>query len=569
MTRKGILLPLILLLALASSAEAAAADTIVIMPFENVSGRAEYNWVGESFAASLAEMLDRHGLVSIHSDERNVAYKQEGLPPTAILTRATMIKIAERAGANLVVLGTYRINDERDKEKKEDQPEITLDNQQEKKIERTISITARIIDIREGRMVGEFNMGGDLLELQRLQGNLAYEILYKHNQALPFSRDQILTQATKAPIGAFENYIKGTLTRDREARIGFLERAIKEYAEKTRDKYIAAIFELGRIYYEGNDFNEAVKQLSLIGEDDPLYDEAQFYLGVATDSLNQTDTALSSLQKLAPRLPLYEVYNNIGVIFIKKKQYADAVNHLKPAAEAAPRDTDTQFNLGYAYFLAKDYANSAAALKKEIERRPSDGEAFYVLSKALLAMNDQAGATQASDQAKKLLPAFAQWETKGMPVIARMKTSFSKANYYRYKRDQDDRINARNVAGSQSQQAGQPLDTARTAFLAGRDEEALSLLGRHLQTAPQSYEAHLLMGRVYERRGDFDRATNALKAAIFWNPRLVAAHVLLGRIAVLKKDCPAAQTSLDKALQIEPADQDAQALKRLIADRCS
>ena len=559
-----------MLLVFAPSARASAADTIVIMPFENVSGRVEYNWVGESFAASLAELLDRHGLVSIRSDERNVAYKQEGLPPTAILTRATMIKIAERAGANLIVLGTYRINDEREKEKKEVQPETTpAPPSQEKKIERTISITARIIDIREGRMVGEFNMGGDLLELQKLQGNLAYEILYKHNQALPFSRDQILTQATKAPLGAFENYIKGTLTRDREARIDFLERAIKEYAEKTRDKYVTAIFELGRIYYEGNDFSEAVKQLSLIAEEDPRYDEAQFYLGVATDSLNQTDAALSSLQKLAPKLPLYEVYNNIGVIFIKKKQYTDAVNHLKPASEAAPRDTDTQFNLGYAYFLAKDYANAAAALKKEIERRPSDGEAFYVLSKTLLAMNDQAGATQASDQAKKLLPAFAQWETKGMPVIARMKMGFSKANYYRYKRDQDERISARNTASSQPSQTGQPLEAARSAFLAGRDEEALSLLGRHLQTAPQSYEAHLLMGRVYERRGDFDRATNALKAAIFWNPRLVPAHVLLGRIAVLKKDCPAAQTSLDKALQIEPTDQDAQALKRLIADRCS
>jgi tetratricopeptide (TPR) repeat protein len=567
MTRINILLSLILSLALSPAAPAAATDTVVVMPFENVSGRAEYNWIGESFAASLAELLDKPGLVAIRSDERDVAYKQEGLPPTAILTRATMIKIAERAGANLVVMGTYRINDERETEKREPS-EVNLETPQEKKIERTISITARIIDIREGRLVGEFNMGGDLLQLQKLQGNLAYEVLYKRNPALPFSRDQLTANATKAPIGAFENYIKGTLTRDREARIGFFERAIKEYNEKTRENYIPAIFELGRIYYEGNDLNEAVKQLSLVGEEDPRYDEAQFYLAVATDRLGQTDAALSSLQKLAARLPLFEVYNNIGVIFIKKKQYADAVNHLKPAAEAAPRDTDTLFNLGYAYYLAKDYASSAAVLKKELERRPSDGEAFYVLSKALVAMNDQAGATSASDQAKKLLPSYAQWETKGMPDIARMKTSFSKANYYRYKREQDERVNAQPAASTQPLQTGNSLDAARNAFLAGRDEEALSLLGRHLQSAPQSHEAHLLMGRVYERRGDFDRAVNALKAAVFWNPKLVPAHVLLGRIAVLKKDCQSARSSLDKALQIDPADQDTQALKRLIDERC-
>src|SRR5262245_8487409 len=100
------------------------------MPFENLSGRTEYNWVGESFAAALGALLDKPGLVGIRPDERNVAYRQEGLPPTAILTRATMIKIAERAGANLVVIGNYRIAGEGR--------------------ESTITVSARVIDIREG-----------------------------------------------------------------------------------------------------------------------------------------------------------------------------------------------------------------------------------------------------------------------------------------------------------------------------------------------------------------------------------------------------------------------------------
>jgi tetratricopeptide (TPR) repeat protein len=519
------------------------------MPFENLSGRPEYNWVGESFAATLADLLDKPGLVGIRPDERNVAYKQEGLPPTAILTRATMIKIAERAGANLVVLGTYRI-----------------DGQGR---ESSITITARVIDIREGRLVGkEFNRGGNLIDLQKLQGEMAYEILYQHNQALPFSREMIINDATQAPIGAFENFIKATLTRDREARVGFLERAIKEYFEKTKNKYIPAIFELGRIHYETGDYKSALEQLAQVDDKNPRYDETQFYAGVAEDALNHTDKALATNQKLAERLPLYEVYNNIGVFFIKQKQYQTAINHLKPAVDAAPNDTDTLFNLGYAYFLAKDYGKSIASLKEEIKQRASDGEAFYILSKALSATNDQAAAVQASDQAKKLLPAFAQWETKGAPPLARLKTSFNKINYYRYKRDQDERLNVQSQVSGQTPQVDQLLETARNAFLQGRNEDALASLGKLLQTAPQNYEAHLLTGRVYERRGDFERATNALKAAIFWNPRLVAAHVLLGRIAVLKNDCKSAEESLNKALQIDQNDQDAQALKRLLNEKC-
>lgn len=528
---------------------AVATDTIIIMPFENSAGRPEYNWVGESFSASLADLLDKPGLVAIRPEERNVAYKQEGLPPTAILTRATMIKIAERAGANLVVMGTYRVAGEGR--------------------ESTITITARVVDIREGRIVGrEFNRGGAMIELQKLQGDLAYEILYQHNPALPFSRDQITAQASEAPIGAYENYIKGTLTRDREARIEFLERAIKEFSEKTKGQYLPAIFELGRIHYEAGDYKEALQHLTLINDKDPRYDETQFYIGVAQEYTGQSDKAIATLEKLAPQLPLYEVYNNIGVIHLRQRKYQEAINHLKPASDAAPRDTDTLFNLGYAYFLIKDNANAVATLKKEIEKRPSDGEAYYILSKAQAALGDQAGATESSNQAKKLLPAFAQWETKGIPIIARTKTTFSKANYYRYKRDKDERLTADTVGSSQPPAADQLFEAARTAFYAGRDEETLAQLAKLLQSAPQNHEAHLLMGRVYERRGDFDRAVNALKAAVFWNPKLVSAHVLLGRIAVFKSDCAGAQNSAAKALQIAPNDQDVQALKLSIEQKC-
>jgi tetratricopeptide (TPR) repeat protein/nucleotide-binding universal stress UspA family protein len=543
-------LALTLVLTVANAAFAGAAtDTIVTMPFENVSGRAEYNWVGESFAATLADLLDKPGLVGIRPDERNVAYKQEGLPPTAILTRATMIKIAERAGANLVVMGTYRIAGEgRDS---------------------TITITARVIDIREGRLIGkEFNRGGPLVDLQKLQGELAYEILYQHNPALPYSREMIVNDATQAPIGAFENFIKGTLTRDRDARIGFLDRAIKEYSEKTKNRYTPAIFEMGRLHFEAGDYKEALEQLLLIDEKDPRYDETQFYIGVAQNALGQTDKSLATLQKLAPRLPLYEVYNNIGVLFIKQKLFPEAINHLKPAADAAPRDTDTLFNLGYAYFLAKNYGAAADTLKNETKQRPSDGEAFYVLSKALAATADQPGATEAANQAKKLLPAFAQWETRGAPALARVKTSFSKINYYRYKREQDERLNAQTQVSSLTPQAEQLLESARNAFDAGRNEDALASLGKLIESQPQNHEAHLLMGRIYERRGDFDRAVNALKAAIFWNPRLVAAHVLLGRIAVLKNDCQSAEAAAAKALQIDANNQDALALRRLIEQKC-
>ena len=57
-------------------------DVVMVLPFENTSNRPEYNWVGESFADSLAELLNKPGLLVVSSDERELAYQQLRLPET-------------------------------------------------------------------------------------------------------------------------------------------------------------------------------------------------------------------------------------------------------------------------------------------------------------------------------------------------------------------------------------------------------------------------------------------------------------------------------------------------------
>src|SRR5580704_2136764 len=235
----------------------ASYDTLIVIPFENLSGRAEYNWIGEGFADALSALLNKTGLAAIQPDERDVAYKQEGLPPTAILTHAAMFKVAERAGADLVVMGTYSVEGEGK--------------------QGTLTVTARTVNVNEGRLMGrQQTEAAPILEMQRLQGNLAYETLYQHNPDIPYSRDQVVTEATAVPIGAFENYIKGKLTREHDAKVGFLEQAIKGYSEKTHTQYDAAAFELGRIRYDDHDFKGALEEMRTVDEKSPRFDEALF-----------------------------------------------------------------------------------------------------------------------------------------------------------------------------------------------------------------------------------------------------------------------------------------------------
>src|ERR1044072_519321 len=187
-----------------AQAQNPTADVVMVLPFENTSKpfRPEYNWVGESFADALAELLNKPGLVVVSSDERELAYQQLRLPETVIPSRATAIKLARQARATMIVFGSYSVAPPDEK-----QPGDAY-----------VQVTSRVIKVNEGRTLGEvldggwgtrqFDYGAVLTTLQDIHGRLPYQILYQRDKALPYSQNQIVQEATKIPQKAFEAYVK-------------------------------------------------------------------------------------------------------------------------------------------------------------------------------------------------------------------------------------------------------------------------------------------------------------------------------------------------------------------------
>src|SRR5688572_27519832 len=122
----------------------AAADVVMVLSFENTSNRPEYNWVGESFANSVAELLNKPGLIVVSNDERELAYQRLRLPPTVIPSRATAIKLAREAKATMIVIGTYNVTENPSAEDKD-----------KAATEAYVQVTARVIKVNEGRNLGE------------------------------------------------------------------------------------------------------------------------------------------------------------------------------------------------------------------------------------------------------------------------------------------------------------------------------------------------------------------------------------------------------------------------------
>ena len=203
---------------------APSGDVVMVLPFENTSNRPEFNWVGESFADSIAELLNKPGLLVVSSDERELAYQRLRLPETVIPSRATAIKLAREARATMVVIGSYSITPVPD----ESRPDQAKGDPEKLSTEALVQVTARVIKVNEGRTLGEvldggwatrqFDFGGPLTTLQNIHGRLAYQILYQRDKALPYSQNQLVQEATKVPPHAFEAFVKGVLLSERHPK---------------------------------------------------------------------------------------------------------------------------------------------------------------------------------------------------------------------------------------------------------------------------------------------------------------------------------------------------------------
>jgi tetratricopeptide (TPR) repeat protein/TolB-like protein len=554
--------------ALAQAARANNNDVVLVLPFENMSSHAQFNWVGESFADSLAELLSVPGLVVVSSDERELAYQRLRLPLTTLPSRATAIKLAREAKATMVILGTYNITP--------GQGETPS----------ALTGTARVIKVNEGRVMGEtmpggvwasreFDFGGALPRLQEMQGRLAYQVLYQRDKALPFSQNQFVQQATKIPPKAFEAYIKGVQTNDEETRANYLKNAIKLYQDSNAGAiYPQAAFELGHLYLKKQDWKGAAEYFSRIQKREPHYAESAFYAGYSLWRLGERERALTLLVPLTSDMPLTAVYNNAGAISVeaareekKPEERTRLLNQgltfLSRAAQSSPGDTMVHFNYAYGLFIAGKYAEAADQLRPVIAGDPRDGYAYFLFAKALERTGKAGDAAAADDQARRYLQVYAKWQTEWQKsqtvaeVPLRMRQVFDRDGLFDYIRDT---TAANDVAGNPQDL----LIKARELYSAGRDEEALPELRRVLMIEPMNAEAYLLIGRIHLRRGDQEQAISALKTAIFWDAKLIDAHVLLGRLFLERGDRAMAMTYARNAIAIDPNNQEAIALQRQV-----
>jgi len=592
-----IVLSFVLASATALFAQSSAANEIVlVMPFENTSGKPEFNWVGESFADSLSHLMKVPSMNVISNEQRKIVQQRLRIPLTTLPSLATSLKLARDSGATLLVTGRYTIF-----------PASA-------ELAATVNVNVKIIRIAEGRFLNERMPDGSLEippveltdalgNLQTVQAQLAFKILYlQDRKTLAVSQNELIVAANKIPSQAFEAYIKGLLTPSLEARENYFINADRLYSKDNPDNiYADAVLELGHLYRDQRKFPEAVSSFERVvssstkcREDakaankraqcsDELFAEASFYIGLIYWQQGNFESALATLRPLTEDLKLVSVYNALGAIAVQasraeKKNQARAAalltegsDLLKKAVESAPDDSNVRFNYALALFSMGNVADAATHLRLSITGNPRDGEAYYLLAKVLETLKDPTTA-DINNQAQRFLTDNNRY--------AKLELEWQKSKSVG---DIDLRVNqparkdfvavvlSRKPLTTSSPQVSETenlLSQARLHIKNGNDDDAMSILRRVRATEPMNAESYFLLGKINLRRGDIDLSISQFKTAIFWDNRIVEAHVSLGKIYIEKSDCQQAKNYVASAMEISPENSEVLALQRL-SERCS
>ncbi len=530
---------LVLLIASAARLRAEAQTrTVVVFPFENHSSSPGLGWISEAFAEVISSRLVSPSCFVLGRVERNAAYEGMGIPPGTALTLASEYKAAETLGVNWAIIGDYNVDG------------------------RQLTAHAQLLDIQHLKLHSALEASGALEDLVDVETRLAWRLLATEDAGFTTgTEDDFAHHFPQIRLDAFENYIRGILATDGQARIKFLTEA-----DRLEPSAHASAFALGRYYFEQKDYGSSQKWLRKLEVQDSDYPEALFLIGVDDFFLGQETAAEKSFTTLAAQIPLGEVSNNLGVIEARRGKYAEALPDFERAYKEDPSDADFAFNLGACLFYLKQYDESVKHLEEAIKSSEEDVAAHTLLAVAYaklgnrdnqqrerrwLAMHEAGPETETADE---ILP----W--------TRLKKNYDGHAFALLSLAVHNALEASLAAQPAEQQSGVHLSRGEKFMAASRLPEAEREFKECLSLTPQDADVHLSLGEVYELQGRHQPAADELENSLRIK-NSAPAHIWLARVYVSLNRLDEARQEGQLALTLDPQNRYARSLIEHIDQR--
>jgi tetratricopeptide (TPR) repeat protein len=239
-------------------------------------------------------------------------------------------------------------------------------------------------------------------------------------------------------------------------------------------------------------------------------DDALYLLGYVLHREGKTAESLETYTKAAKhRAPSGDDLKIVGLNYVLLNDYSDAIKWLEKAVEAEPKNKEAWYFLGRAYYTRSRNAEAHKAFLKVLELDPHDAKAEDNLG---LVFESEAQPDAAMDAYRKAIA----WQEQGMRP--------SEQPY----------LNLGSLLMEQS-----------------RDGEAIPLLQKAVELAPENALCRKKLGTAYLRLGKLIDAQRDLEKAVQLAPDDPAAHYQLGKLYKEMKAPDRAKAEFDRTAELQ------------------
>ena len=167
----------------------------------------------------------------------------------------------------------------------------------------------------------------------------------------------------------------------------YLEEAVRMAPENAEARY-----HLGRVRYQQNRFDEAIKSFQEVLRLEPNNVKAQDNLGLCLEAKNQMEDAIAAYQKAIEMdkknlRQSAQPYLDLGALLVKTNQSEEGISHLLKAAEIDPRLSQVRYQLGKTYFDLHRYSDAQTAAEEAARLDPKDSATHYLLGRIYQRLN--------------------------------------------------------------------------------------------------------------------------------------------------------------------------------------
>jgi tetratricopeptide (TPR) repeat protein len=506
---------------------------ILVLPFDNRSDQPNLDWISEAIPEVLNRRLASAGFLPISRDDRLYALDHLGLPSTFQPSRASAIRLAQTLDADYLIVGSFSTTGARFQAK------------------------AQVLNVESLHMSAAIQEEADMAHLLDVLNSLAWGLAKQLDPQFAVARNTFVAAGAGLRVDAFENYTRGLIESDPDEQVRHLKEAVR-----LDPTFSPALLALGKAYFANQQFELAATTLGRMPRNDPNAREADFDRGLAYFYLGSYVKAEDAFAFVSKQLPLPEVVNNQGVT--ASRRGLDATSFFQQAVAADPNDPDYQFNLAIALRRKKDVAGALKAIAQTVKLRPSDTEAAAF--QATLRAEPQHPSAPAAAASNRVNAAFDPAAQADNLPLERIKRSFNEASFRQAALEMEQMEELHLTTLPPQKRAAALTEAGMHFFDQGLILEAEREFQAALVANGGNADAHAGLALVRERGGDIQEAHAEADESVKMKPN-VTAYLVLARLDLQANQKPAATADVNSALQLEPQNAAAHALRQQIESK--